>query len=117
MGMTGTMTLSFNGETTGNLSVPYSPADDVATALAGLSTVGSVAIIGLLNDGAIMESVAGATRLNMVVEFNAVAASDVRPLNGGLLPLLQVESYPTETTGAPTVARACAGQPPAGQTC
>jgi cysteine-rich repeat protein len=116
MGMTGTMALSFNGETTGNLSVPYSTVDDVATALAGLSTVGSVAIVGLLNDGAIMESVAGATRLNMVVEFNTVAASDVRPLNGGLLPLLQVESYPTETTGAPTVARACAGQPPAGQT-
>jgi len=111
--MVGAVSFSFNGESTTNpLSIPYSLADEVGLALTNLPTVGSVTIIGMLNNGAIAEAASGATRMDFVVEFDRLGV----PFNGGRLPLIQLESYPEDTLEESiSVERACPGENPPSQ--
>jgi hypothetical protein len=50
--ISGRVFLSFNGETAGQLTMPYVEKADIEQSLTGLDTIGSVNVVGLLKDGA-----------------------------------------------------------------
>ena len=68
-GTVGAIVLSFNGELTGEISIPYASQTDIAMKLSALPSVGTVNVFGLLNDDAPAEATSGSTRVDMVVEF------------------------------------------------
>ena len=110
-GTVGAIVLSFNGELTGEISIPYASQTDIAMKLSALPSVGTVNVFGLLNDDAPAEATSGSTRVDMVVEF----AGTGNPPNLGKLPLIAVESYPVGVIESSVlVERVCTGQPPAG---
>jgi hypothetical protein len=106
--MSGPFFLSFNDETTGQLTMPYVEAADVKQALVGLDSIGNVEVIGLLEGGRVFSVSPNAT-LDFLVVFES---QESQPPNQGELPLLTVNvssATNTDLQDATTVTHLCRG--------
>lgn len=113
--ISGPVFLSFNGETAGQLTMPYVDEADISQVLTSLDTIGSVDVVGLLTDGApLVRSIHadGITGLSLIVDFLVIFGQNDQPPNKGALPLLKLDlSSATNTNLVESeVSQVCGGE-------
>jgi hypothetical protein len=112
--------LSFNGETAGQLTMPYVEKADIEQSLTGLDTIGSVNVVGLLNSAPPVRSVYsdGITGLSLTLDFLVIFGQTGQPPNRGTLPLLKLDLTSATRTNLveSQVSQLCSGKYAAGLT-